>query len=207
MISIIKYKINIIMSELQDKRIFWCFVSSLFLGIIAHAYVFFNILFIHDGIISIFSVGRTVHSGRWSLKIISYLYKIFTLNDYYQTPWLQGLISILLLGVFSYLIIKLLNIKSKIMCISLSGLMVVFPIFASLFMFMYTAPHYIFGLVLAVYGPMLFIKNIHKGGAAPICLFSSRSFYGIIFHRYLSSNHTCSNKHNVNLYIKMCMGK
>ncbi len=104
------------------KKIDWqlkaCMIASLILCMVTHGYLYTHLLPFHDGA-QIFSAGSTgfsgVSGGRW-LQGFLYL-KI-------DIPWLQGLIMILVYGLISYMICKLLKIQGQLATILAAGILV-----------------------------------------------------------------------------------
>ncbi|MDE5570192.1 MAG: hypothetical protein K2I82_06010 [Ruminococcus sp.] len=80
-----------------DKRIWVVLFSSAIWGIFAHGMALFNKYSSHDDAHALFGIGATVTFGRWGLKILGKLYRIFFGGGYYSIPLFNGFISILLL--------------------------------------------------------------------------------------------------------------
>ena len=138
-----------------DVRLRVIFVASFLWGIFAHGMALFNKYSIHDDIVCLFNVGVTYRSGRWFLEILSNGVKYLFLSSHFSLPVINGTFSITCIAISAYLIINLLDIKSKSACITISGIMVTFPSIASLFGYMFTAPYYMFASLLAIVGAYL----------------------------------------------------
>lgn len=127
------------------------FISAFIWGIIAHGMALFNKFSFNDDI-QLFYIGSTYQSGRWMLGIINDFHlKLFGWATY-SMPLLNGLFSIMFIAIVVVIFIDLYNIKNKILCVAISGLLVVFPVITSLFGYMFTAPSYMFGLAIGVGG-------------------------------------------------------
>ncbi len=127
------------------------FLSAIIIGLIAHLYMFTNKLPNYDDIL-INSFGATFRLGRWFLWVLGAI--AYHLDLVYSLPWVNGLVSLLLLAVAAMLMVDVLKIKSKISVVIISGIFVVFPSWTATFFFMFTAPFYalaVFLIVLSVY--------------------------------------------------------
>ena len=143
---------NIIKSMLRklDRRAKIVFLSSIICGILTHGMALFNKYSFHDDAGDLFRVGSTVSSGRWMLGVLYKAYLVVFGDSHYSLPLLNGVISILCIAVSAYLIIRLLDIRLTGHCIALTGLLISFPTITGLFGYMFTAPYYMFSLLLAV---------------------------------------------------------
>lgn len=143
-----------------DKRIWVVLFSSVIWGIFAHGMALFNKYSVFDDSKLLFDIGATVKSGRWGLEILGKLYKIFFGGGYYSIPLFNGFISIMCIAVSAYLIINLLNIKQMRLCISITGILITFPVITGIFGYMFTAPYYMISLLFAVAGVWIVNKKI-----------------------------------------------
>ena len=145
---------SIIWSKVKnlDKRIWIVLFSSIIWGIFAHGMALFNKYSIHDDSKYLFSLGATYTSGRWMLATLGKLHGLFFGGGFYSLPLFNGVISILCIACSSYLIINLLDIKQMGLCISITGILISFPVITGIFGYMFTAPYYMIALLLAVSG-------------------------------------------------------
>ena len=74
-------------------------------------------------------------------------------------PLINGILTIFLIGLIVIFILKILKIENKILSIILAGLLVSFPVVASLFIYMFTAPAYFLAILLNVLAIYLFSKK------------------------------------------------
>lgn len=119
-------------------------LSSFGFGFAAHMFVFTDKLANWDEIMNIFGKGTTVSSGRWGLRLCSYIFPD------YSMPWLWGIISLALLSAAICLIIETFRIKSRILRCLLAGCIVTFPSVVSIFAYMFTSTSYMLAVLLAV---------------------------------------------------------
>lgn len=98
----------------------------------------------HDGLDSMYFDQNMVTSGRWFLTIAC------GFSSFYSLPWLIGVISIILLSLTAVVLTDLLELKSEISIVSVSGMLVLFPAIVSNFAYVFTMDGYMLGLLLAV---------------------------------------------------------
>ena len=113
------------------------FISTIIIGLITHMFIMVNNLPNHDGLLNIVGNQEHIELGRWFLKFACLF------SSYFTIPWIIGIISILLLGLTSVVIIEIFNIKEKINIILISAILVVFPTIASGFAYIFTLDGYI----------------------------------------------------------------
>lgn len=117
-------------------------------GLLAHMFMFTNKLLNHDEIVFLFGKGATLESGRWMLAATELIFPNVSM------PWIYGVIALAITSLAVCLIIRLLDIRSKIFQALLAGLIVSFPAQTSIFCFMFTSAPYalaFLGSVLSVY--------------------------------------------------------
>lgn len=149
------------------------FFATVLIGILAHGFVMANKLLNHDELASLFSKGATVSSGRWGLALTSYL-----IPDY-SMPWINGVLSILLIAVAVCLLVELFCIRSKALQVLLGGLVITFPSLTGIFSYMFTAPSYALAFLLAVTAVCLASRGNRWGNriGAIACLVLSLGIY------------------------------
>lgn len=117
-------------------------------GLLAHMFMFTNKLLNHDEIVFLFGKGATLESGRWMLAATELIFPNVSM------PWIYGVIALAITSLAVCLIIRLLDIRSKVLQALLAGLIVSFPAQTSIFCFMFTSAPYalaLLGSVLSVY--------------------------------------------------------
>lgn len=142
----------------------YAFFSAIIVGFIAHGYIYFNNITLHDNIYN-FYMGGTYTSGRWMLaKLLRLSQVIYHTNWlHYSTPWYLGLLSSIWIGMSAALIIYALQIKSRLIGVLTGGILISFPVITSLFGYMFTSGMYSFGTFLGIAGVTLFAKKEAKG--------------------------------------------
>ena len=136
-----KQKIGIIMA------------STFVFGMIAHGYMLANKISYHDDIYNLFYVGGTYGMGRWMLGIIGKICSM--LGGNYSLSWWNGLASFFFLGIICFFLTEILQLKKKSSLVFSAGILVVFPVIAGLFGYMFTSFPYMIGLCMGTIGVYL----------------------------------------------------
>lgn len=117
------------------------FFSVILFGLAAHMYKLTNTLPNWDSVQNVYSDQNTIHLGRCFLTFAC------GISSYYDLPWLNGLLSLIYLGVSAILLCELFEIKNTPVLILTGGLMAAFPTVTSTFAYMYTADGYFLGML------------------------------------------------------------
>lgn len=121
-----------------------CAVSALAAGLAAYLFVFTNKLLNLDEIAGLFGKGESISSGRWALALSSLLFPDISM------PWINGMLSLLLLTVAACLTVRIFEIKSTLWQVLLGALLVVFPSQIVTFSYMFTCAPYALAVLLSV---------------------------------------------------------
>lgn len=136
------------------------FITGLITGTLCYMYFFTNKLVQQDDIVSLFSKGSSLESGRWGLDILSLF-----LPDY-SMPWINGVISVLLISVSACAVIKIAEIKNPVLGCLFSALFVASPSVTGMMCMPFTNAPYAVSLSLAVFA----CCSMVKGGKSGYCL-------------------------------------
>lgn len=128
-------------------------IAGIVCGLLAHGFVFTNKFINHDEIYNLFGKGATVDSGRWGLGALDSIFPNFSM------PWIYGIITVFLIAVASCLIIHIFSVNNRILQVMLAGAVVVCPVWASTFSFMFTSSSYAVAFLLAVLSVCLLRKK------------------------------------------------
>ena len=118
------------------------FCSAMLAGLLAHGFAFSNKLLNADELSSLFGKGMTVASGRWGLELSRFLIPNVS------TPWIFGLLSLILLSAAACLTVRIFRIDSPLLASVLAALITVFPAETATFSYMFTAPSYALAFLL-----------------------------------------------------------
>jgi hypothetical protein len=158
-----------------SKNFKLAFVAVLVIGLIAHIYMFTNKLPNFDDLVDIDSFGVTFKNGRWFLWILGAT--MYHLNFCFSMPWMNGLVTLILLGITAGIIADMLKLKSITANVILGGAIVVFPSWTSTFFYMFTAPYYAIAILLGVLSVLFACKGKKNIVIAAIMLACSMGIY------------------------------
>ena len=129
-----------------------CAVSSaFFVALFSQGMGLFNKFSVHDDVMN-YGTGATYTSGRWMLDLLGKMETAFYGDGHYSLSTFNGFLSVILIAFSACIIIRILDIKSRLFCMFISGIMVCFPVITSLFGYMFTAHFYMISLFLGVSG-------------------------------------------------------
>ena len=127
--------------------------SCLIIGLAAYYFVFTNKLLNLDEIAGLFKKGESISSGRWALWLSSFIFPNASM------PWINGMLSLFMLTGAVVAVISLFEIRSGLMQLLLSGLMIAFPSQIITFSYMFTCAPYALALLSAVLSVYVFIRG------------------------------------------------
>lgn len=163
---------NKFVNMLNQRRFKVTFVSAMIMAVIAHGFAFTNVLHNYDNI-SVFmrGYGTGLSSGRWLLTLLGDWVK--NTGGGYNTPFFNGILTMLLLSITACIIIDFFEIDSTILCSLIGAMFLCFPTVTSTMFFMYTAPYYALAILLAVLAAW-FADRVHFGMVygSILCAFS-----------------------------------
>ena len=148
------------------------FITTWIVGLLAHAYRFFNFLPIWDSIYNFTGVGSTYTLGRWFLGYAGLITSMFDL------PWVNGAFSLFYISIVVILLTEMFEIKNKGMIVLCAAIFVSFPTVVSSFAYMYTADAYLLAFLLATLAVYL-TWCVKKWGtiAGMVCLAFAMGIY------------------------------
>lgn len=152
-------KQKLLFEQLLDKALHFFsiyrvpFFSAIVFGFLAHGFVFTNKYINHDEVFNLFGKGATVDSGRWGLGALDSIF------PNYSMPWIYGILTILCIAVSACLIVHTFCVHNRVLQILLAGSLVVFPVWASVFSFMFTSSAYGTAFLTAVISVFLLRKK------------------------------------------------
>lgn len=120
------------------------FLTAIIIGIVSFGFCFSNKLETMDDLACLFAQGSTVSSGRWGLAAIEAFVPTASI------PWLNGLTSLFLISVAISMILDMFHIRSDVLKVILSAVLVTFPTHTCTFGYMFTTVQYAAALLLAV---------------------------------------------------------
>lgn len=138
----------------------WRFVTiSCFVwGILAHGMTMFNKFCFFDDAEALFGVGTTYSLGRWMLSIINVLTKKIYGSTQYSVPVYNVTLTIAFIAIAVLLILDMFEIQRKWSMVAVCGICEVFPVITGILGYMFTAPFYAFGFLMATAGVWMIYK-------------------------------------------------
>ena len=141
----------------NKKSIIICLLTAFIFGIICHGYCYFNQFYSHD------SIGVYADNGEalWQLSLGRFLVGVqMKIRGMYSSATMIGFLSLLFIGISSYIICKLFNINEIIFQIITTCLLVVCPSFTfSNATYIFLSDIYMLALLLATISTYLIRKN------------------------------------------------
>ncbi len=132
-----------------------CLCSALLFGLAAHAAGMFAGISYHDDVVCTYDVGTTHIVGRFTLALLGKITRLPFGGSNYSLPWLNGLVSILLIGLGGWVMSRSLCLTSRLLQVLLCGILVTFPVVTGTFAYWFTAPYYMLALLLACISAVL----------------------------------------------------
>ena len=142
LIAPIHYFFKLIIQKLKEYR--YPITVSFLMGLFCYFFAFANKLPNHDDIRHLFTKGATLESGRWGLKIMSFLFPNCSM------PWFHGILTIALITFAICLIIRIFSVRSHLLQSLLAGMIISFPSLIGLFSYMFTSSSFACSFLLAV---------------------------------------------------------
>lgn len=138
------------------KKHCWLFLWSILIGIVAHGYMFTNMLLNHDEILygNDISYLNPIGLGRFLLLPV-----VNSLFMNYRMPFMIGAVAVLILSCICISLISFLDIKSKVLSFLAMLLIITFPSLTSTFCYYVLSVPYLIGLLLVVLGCVLIRKG------------------------------------------------
>lgn len=156
----------------NKKMLILCLIATLVWGLITHSYGFLHSSFSHD---SLNEFNANVFGNDWRIqlgRIFVPLYR-FVVRDSITMPWLIGVLSLIYISMTVFLIVKLFNVRSKILTILISGIFTTnITVIATASTYIHDLDCNMLALTLAVLSVYLWQKY-DKGflyGMIPLCL-------------------------------------
>ena len=148
-----------------------CMLSTLVFGLLAHGFALFTKFAIGDEAFLLFTVGATTTSGRWFLGLLGNAVSLFFGSPNFSLPLWGGLLTLVFTGLCSCVLVSWLGLVKKRSWILVSGITTVFPVMSGLFFYCFTAPYYMFGLMLVLLGGRLLCTRRRAGAfLGSVCL-------------------------------------
>ncbi len=156
--------------ENNKSTFLFCVLVTFIVGLITHAYMYFQDSFSHDSLNEFYGyeyIEQKIRVGRFLVPI----YRMLTRSNL-TLPWLIGVYSLLWISMSVFLTVKLFNVKSKIFMSLISGIFTVnITVIGTTATYMHDADVDMFALFMSVLA--VFIWCRYKKGYifSAICVF------------------------------------
>lgn len=115
------FRLNKLNLNNKKEKLAFCIFVTVLIGLIAHAYQFFQSSFSHDSLDSIFS---DLSEMKWKIALGRFLVPLLSeFRGKFLNPWLIGIISLFLISISVFLIAEIFNVNSKPLLFLMSGIM------------------------------------------------------------------------------------
>lgn len=142
----------------EEKRCIVTIISALLTGLFAHLFGIVNVIKNYDNAYIYKGYGNGISSGRWFLSIIGKGLEKFW-GGTWNLQFYNGIVTLVLMAISAYIIIKIFDIKRMIFCVLWAGIFMVFPSVTAIELYVYTAPYYAFAILLAVISVYITLKS------------------------------------------------
>ncbi len=119
------------------------FSFTFILGLLIYLYKFTNVIPNSDAVKNFYSSQNMVASGRWLLAVAC------GFSSFFDLPWINGLTSLLFIGVTAAIITEIFDMKNPVVIFLSSGLLVSFPAIWITMAYGFTADGYMIAMALA----------------------------------------------------------
>ncbi len=141
-----------------EKKYIVTFISTILIGLFAHAFIMLNVLHNHDTINSTpDGVGAGLSSGRWVFQLIQDFSNKY--GWHYNIPVVNCFSALIILSLSACIIISIYHINDLIYCILTGGIFVTFPSVSSMMFFSYRVHYYAIAIFLVVFAIYLVKKG------------------------------------------------
>ena len=131
-------------------------IITFLIGLLTHLYKFANNLPNRDSLHNYYSNQNVLASGRWFLSFAC------GFSSYYDLPWVNGVISLLFIGLTVIVLLRLFDIKNKMLIILINGLFITFPGITETLFFEFTADGYMMAMFLSSLSVCFLVKCIEN---------------------------------------------
>ena len=113
-----------------------CFLSAMLVGFAAHFYKITNWLPNWDMLVFRYDAQNMLKIGRWFLAVVC------APSSFYDLPWLNGLLALVLHAAGAVCICKMLHVRKSVTAALIGAVTVSFPTVTSVMMYNYVADGY-----------------------------------------------------------------
>ena len=161
---------------IRNVRFMYSICSVCILGMMAHAFRYFNVMYSHDSVERVY-IEEQIFSFKVGLGRFTHLIYM-PLRDLYSAPWLIGCLSLFFLAITAYLLVDLFDINNNTFIVLLGG---IFATNYSLTLinatYVYAADIYMLSILLYTVAIYLLIKYKYGWILGSICVAFALGIY------------------------------
>lgn len=141
-------------SSLERKQLLKiCLVAGLLIGLLGHAFMFTNKIPNHDDLEFYTDIeGAGLGLGRY---VLYFIWKCF--SDI-STPWLNGVMGVLALGMAGFFLCDAYDLTRRWQVFAITVVMQLYPVNISTYCFMYQAHAFMLGVMFAAMAPWALVR-------------------------------------------------
>ena len=147
------------------------FFTAIIVGLAVHLYKLANWLPNWDSLVFRYDPQNMVAMGRWFLPVAC------APSSFYDLPWLNGLLAILLHALGAVCICKMFRVRKNTTAALIGAVVISFPTVASVLMYNYVADGYALAFLLSCMAAMLLVSEKPKYILSVICIALSAGIY------------------------------
>lgn len=147
------------------------FLTAVIVGLAVHLYKLANWLPNWDSLVFRYDPQNMIAIGRWFLPVVC------APSSFYDLPWVNGLIAILIHALGAVCICKMFRIQKNTTAALIGAALISFPTVTSVLMYNYVADGYAFSFLLACMAAMFLVSEKPKYIPAVICIAFSAGIY------------------------------
>ena len=137
-----------------QKPVWAAALSAFVTGMLVYLFALTNTLFLTgDALNNVYFNGDLMWIGRWSSRWLS------SLSTSYTMPYVNGLLMILAVSALSGMLVAVLEIRSTVLAVVSSAVMICFPTVSATLGFLHNADAYMLAAMLAALGVLLLEKT------------------------------------------------
>ncbi len=148
-----------------------CFIAALVVGLLAHLYKITGWLPNWDSLVFRYDAQNMLSIGRWFLPVAC------SFSSFYDLPFLNGILAIILHAVSAVLVCKIFGVRKKITAALLGAVIVSFPTVTSVLMYNYVADGYSISFLLATLAALYMTKEKPNYIISALCITLSVAIY------------------------------
>lgn len=148
-----------------------CFLSAMPVGFAAHFYKITNWLPNWDSLVFRYDAQNMLKIGRWFLAVVC------APSSFYDLPWLNGLLALVLHAAGAVCICKMLHVRKRVTAALIGAVTVSFPTVTSVMMYNYVADGYALSFLFACLAAAFLTDAKPKYLGAAVLIMLSAAIY------------------------------